>query len=287
MRAVAKIASQSADLEMAGACLGFMALPACGKASAPAFFSAMPFSPEVHQLIERIEESSGLPVHVAEEPGMRMRATVSPARRGSPAHWVRFKPGAANLDYLVASQLLFLQRSLSLPAEDRWDIGATPAEQDVGIRAMGLEVFSDDFARAMIGQIVTQARSYPVGIRVDTWLRENLPGLRSQQDSEIRSQLAENQRALAPETRGKFPKGIVEANTSMNAAFAIHWAGVWDEPRFTIPFIALGYKEPAEKLLAALSRFPEDESGDRRLVAHWADLVGLSGAFHFTPQIQA
>ena len=247
----------------------------------------MPFSPEVQQLIERIEESSGLPVHVAEEPGLRVRATVSPARRGSPAHWVRFKPGAANLDYLVASQLLFLQRSLSLPTEDRWDIGATPAEQDVGIRAMGLEVFSDDFARAMIGQIVTQARSYPVGIRVDTWMRENLPGLRSQQDSEIGSQLAENQRALAPETRGKFPKGIVEANTSMNAAFAIHWAGVWDEPRFTIPFIALGYKEPAEKLLAALSEFPADASGDRCLVERWAELVGLSGAFHFTPQSQA
>ena len=243
----------------------------------------MPFAPEVEQLIKEVEDSTGIPVHVAEEPAMRLRASVTPARRGSPAHWVRFKPGSGSLDYLVASQLVFLQRSLTPPPGDRWEIASTRTEQDLGIRAMGLEVFNDDFARNMVGQIITQTRTYPVGFRVDSWIRENLPGLIAQQDAEIRSQLAENQRALAPEIRGKFPKGIVDANTSMNAAFAFFWAGRFREPRFAIPFTALGCKDRAEKLLAVLDDVPEEPAGDRELVARWADLLGLAGAFHFKP----
>lgn len=146
---------------------------------------------------------------------------------------------------------------------------------------MGLEVFNDDFARAMIGQIITQTRSYPIGLRVDGWIRQNLPGLQTQQESEIRSQLAENERALAPETRSKFPKSIVDANTTMNAAFAGHWAGIFSEPRFTIPFTSLGYKERADRLLGVLSEVTEDASGDRMLVKRWTDLLGLTDSYHF------
>ena len=243
----------------------------------------MPFAPEVQQLIRQVEESSGMPVHVAEDPAMRLRASVTPARHGSPAHWVRFKPGSSALDYLVASQLVFLQRSLALPEAERWDIAATPAEHARGIRAMGLDVFDDGFARNMVGQIITQTRTYPIGFRVDAWLRANLPGLISQQDIEIRSQLAENQRALAPEIRSKFPKGIVDANTTMNAAFALFWAGRYHEPRFAIPFTALGYKDRAEKLLAVLDEVSAEPAGDRELVSRWAELLGLADAFHFKP----
>jgi hypothetical protein len=73
----------------------------------------MPFAPEVQQLIQQVEQLSGRPVHVAEEPGMTMRATVTPARSGAPAHMVRFKPGSPSLDYLVASQLVFLVRTFT------------------------------------------------------------------------------------------------------------------------------------------------------------------------------
>jgi hypothetical protein len=244
----------------------------------------MPFAPEVQQLIRQVEQSSGLPVHVAAEPGMRLRATIVQARGNAAAHLLRYKPGSPNLDYLVANQLGFLSRTLSLPPAERWDIAATAAEKDEGIRAMGLSVFKDDFARSMMDQIITQTRSYPVGLRVDSWMRMALPGLRNQQDAEIRSQLAENERALAPEIRSKFPKGIVDANTSMNAAFATYWAGVLGEPRFTIPYTALGYGGIAGCLLAVLGEVPEDASGDRTLVARWGEILGLTQAFHFDAQ---
>ena len=241
----------------------------------------MPFAPEIQQLIEQVEELSERPVLVSEEPSMKLRAMVTPARGGAPAHMVRFRPGSPSLDYLVASQLVFLVRTFTCPAADRWEIAAFPEEQDVGIKAMGLDGFADDFARVMIGQIITQIRSYSIGLRVDGWIWLNLPGLRQQQENEIRSQLAENERALSPEIRGKFPKPLVDTNSAMNALYATAWADMMKEPRFVIPFVAMGYRGKAAELQSILADVPDDPTSDRVLVERWAEALGLAGAYHF------
>lgn len=68
------------------------------------------------------------------------------------------------LDYLVASQLVFLQRSLALPEADRWDIAATPVEHARGIRTMGLDVFDDGFARKNLGAALSQTGKLAEGL---------------------------------------------------------------------------------------------------------------------------
>lgn len=241
----------------------------------------MSFSPEVQQLIKRVEELSGRPVHVSEEPGMTMRATVTPARGGAPAHMVRFEPGSPSLDYLVSSQLVFLVRTFTCPEADRWEIAGTPEEQDVGIEAMGMGDFPEDLARSLIGQIIVQVRSCSIGFRVDEWIRSNLPALKEQQEKEIRSQLAENERALAPEIRSKFPKALVDTNSVMNTCYASFWASKLEEPRFVIPFAAMGYRGKAAELQDILNEVSDEPTSDRILVERWAEALGLSGAYHF------
>ena len=243
----------------------------------------MPFASEVQQLIKQVEELSERPVHLSEEPGMKLRATVTPAHGGAPAHMVRFKPGSPSLDYLVASQLGFLLRTFTCPAAERWEIAAFPDEQDVGIAAMGLDGFADDFARMMIDQIITQIRSYSIGFRVDGWVWQNLQGLRQQQENEVRSQLAENERALSPEIRHKFPQPLVDTNSAMNALFATFWSDMLNEPRFVIPFTAMGYRDKADELQAILDDVPDDPANDRELVDRWAKALGMAGAYHFNP----
>lgn len=241
----------------------------------------MPFSPEVQELTEQVEELSGRPVHISEEPGMQMRASVTPARGGAPSHLVRFRPGSNSLDYLIGSQLVFLLRTLSCPEEDRWEIAGTPTEQDVGIEVMGMSDFPEDLARSLIGQIITQVRSYAIGFRVDETIRKLFPGLKEQQEKEVRSQLAENERALSPEIRSKFPKPLVDTNSAMNACHAAFWAKRLGEPRFVVPFAAMGYRGKAEELQGILDEVPDKPTSDRVLVDRWAESLGLSGAYHF------
>ena len=62
---------------------------------------------------------------------------------------------------------------------------------------------------------------------------------------------------LAPEVRGRFPKGVEDTFASMNAAHAQFWAKWYDAPHFTIPYAELGYDEIASKLLAALHEVPD------------------------------
>ena len=243
----------------------------------------MPLAPEVQQLIQQVEQLSNRPVHVMEETNLKARATVTPARRGAPGHIVRFRPGSPSLDYLVASQLQFLIRTFTCPAAERWDIVSTDTERDLGIKAMGLGEFEEPIARMMISSIITQLRTYSIGFRVDDWIWKNLPGLREQQETEIRSQLAENERALKPETRQKFPKPLVDANSSMNALYATLWGVRLHETRFVIPFVAMGYRGKVSELRAVLDETPDDPVCDRMLIERWAPVVGLSGSFHFKP----
>ncbi len=241
----------------------------------------MPLHPESQQLIQEVENLSGRMVHVTEDPELKVMATITTARGTAPAHFLRYRPGTRAVDYLVAYQLGFLVRLFSCPAEERFEVMASPAEQEVGIRALGLGDLPPDFARSMVDHIVVQLRTYSVGFRVDQWIRSQCPGLREQQEHAIRSQLAENAQALAPEIRERFPKGLLDANTAMNAAYAIAWGEILGDPRHGIAFKALGYSGKAKELLEVLKETPDDPRADRTVIEEWAKVLGLGGSFHF------
>lgn len=239
--------------------------------------------PTVVSLIRRVEELSGKPVHVREDPQLKVLAVVTPARGAAPAHFLRHRPGVANLDYLLVYQLAFVERQLSLPPERRMEVVSLPEEQQAGIESLGLEDFPADFAKSMVGNVVTQARTYSVGCRVDEMVRDTMPELRAQQEASIRGQLAENARALAPEIRQKFPKPLVDANTAMNAAFALRWSEWLGDPRHAVAYRALGCEGKARELLAVLADVPAAPEHDAELIARWAEIAGVRQAFHFEP----
>lgn len=242
----------------------------------------MPLHPATQQLIQKVEELSGKPVHITEDPALKVMATVSPARGLAPAHFLSYRPGTKAVDYLVAYQLGFLTRLYACPVGERHEVMALSHEQQHGVIAMGLQDSPPDFAQMMVSSITQQLRTYPVGMRVDSWIWHQLPELRDQQEHSVRSQLAENARALAPEIRQKFPKQLLDANTTMNAAYAEVWGVLLDDKRFTIPYKALGYGTRANELLVALREVPDSPTSDRLLIERWAGLLGLSGSFHFS-----
>jgi len=59
------------------------------------------------------------------------------------------------------------------------------------------------------------------------------------------------------------------------------WGEVLREPRLGIPFAAMGYRTKAAELQAILEEIPDSPASDRTLIEHWAESLGLTGAFHF------
>jgi hypothetical protein len=243
----------------------------------------MTLHPEAQQLIQQVEKLSGRMVHVMEEPQLQVMATVSIARGAAPAHFLRYRPGTRAVDYLVAYQLGFVVRLFSCPPDARYDVMTSSAEQEEGIRALGLGDLPEDFARSIVDNVVVQLRTYSVGFRVDKWIREQCPGLREQQEHSVRSQLTENAQALAPEIRERFTQELVDANTTMNAAYAIAWGEILGDARHAIPYKAMGYENKAMELLAMLRDIPDDPLSDGTLIEGWAHALGLRGSFHFQP----
>lgn len=118
-------------------------------------------------------------------------------------------------------------------------------------------------------------------MRIDTWIRTRFPELRAEQDTSVQNQLADNEKALSPDIRSQFAKVLVDANSSMNAAYAKFWSKQFAEPRYQLPFKALGYNSPADQLLGALDTIPDEPTADRQLIEHWAEKLGLSTYCHF------
>ncbi|MBC8347846.1 MAG: hypothetical protein H8E24_04405 [Verrucomicrobia bacterium] len=76
----------------------------------------MPLSQPIQEIIAKTEQLSGRSVVVREDPALQNLATVSIARGASPFHLVRYKPGGASVNYLIAYQLCFIVRMFSCRA---------------------------------------------------------------------------------------------------------------------------------------------------------------------------
>jgi hypothetical protein len=245
----------------------------------------MPFSPETQEIIAEVEQLSGRPVHVEEDPSLQTLATVATARGKAPAHFVRYKQADQTVDYLIAFQLGFVVRLFSCPAEERFDVVASNAERHLAFEKLGLGEFSKDIAGFLADSLITQLCTYSVGMRVDKWIADEYPTLQDGQQQSAGQQLRQNESALSPELRGKFPKPVVDANTAMNAAYAFYWAAKLNEPRLKVPFSVIGADIKGLRLLEILNQAGTDPRDDRKLIEGWADELGLTSCFHFEPHV--
>jgi hypothetical protein len=137
----------------------------------------VPLHPAAQQMIRNVEELSGKPVHDIEDPDLKVMATVAAARGEAPAHFLRYRPGVKSLDYLIVYQLGFVERQLAVAPDQRMEVVAFPEEKQAGIEALGLQDYPPDFAEAMVGNLVTQVRTYSVGCRVDDMIWNDVPEL--------------------------------------------------------------------------------------------------------------
>ena len=124
-----------------------------------------------------------------------------------------------------------------------------------------------------------QLRSMPIAIRIDRQIFESHPGLRTIQRGNVEQQLQENLTALTPRIKKLAPPRLIEANASMSAAFAMFWAGLWNEPAVALPFIAAGYQQAGNDMLALTETIPDDPNLDRQLVDAWMNRLGLQNWF--------
>ena len=75
--------------------------------------------PAVTRILQQVEEVSGLPVAVAQEPGLSTLATLKPANKERQAHLILFREDDEASSYHVAFEAALLLRLVQVPQELR------------------------------------------------------------------------------------------------------------------------------------------------------------------------
>lgn len=236
---------------------------------------------QTQNVIADVERLSGRKVVVQEDPSLPTLATIQTARGSAPFHFLRYRTTGDTTNYLIVYQLGFLVRMFSCPEGERWEIGSSAEEKREAIDGLGLDSLPEQLAPSLVDNIITQLRTYSVGMRVDAWILEGFPELAEEQKQSVSMQLAQNEQSLSPNIRSRFPKGILDANSGMNAAYAKFWGDRFGESRFALPYASLGYSDTADYLLKALEEISEAPDQDRLLMEKWGEVLNLSGYFHF------
>ena len=231
-------------------------------------------------LLARTEDVSGYPVEVIPDEALSTPAAVRMARGDASHHIILYNPKKTGTpDYYVCLQCGFVLRHFAVPAEDRHDL--TAAEKGREAVREQLTTMSDRGRLPGLGESEVEAltahllsglgiqlRSVPIEMRVNAWLLEEHPELRSAQETAVRKQLIEDTQAL--ETRKSIPTSVFRTSVSMNSTQALYWAGALGDDGLARPYREAGYTTDGRHLLRMWHRIDADPASDQELIDAWA-----------------
>ena len=239
-------------------------------------------------LLERIEVLSGRPVEFKPDSSLTLRATLQFARNGAPAHVLRYRPSNDPLDYWVAYQAGYLLRLLELPPAERFDFagtGTAPGHVEE-LLATGQPLTGEGksalvkFAQMTAHWALINLRSYAVGMRIDQWLADERPDLRALQADGVDAMQQENLQLLSKRIG---TLSIPVPLLAPVAAYALLVDRLLGKTVYAIPYRAAGVLDLGADLLSINDSMPNDAGHDRELVDAWAQAIGMTGWYAWTP----
>jgi hypothetical protein len=230
--------------------------------------------PAVNRLLQQVEETSGLPVAVAQQSDLENLATVRPATPERQAHLIAYRDADEASSYPVAFEAALLLRIVQVPAEQRVNLNEKREAREKVISQVE-KLVKGSLSLALVRKaglrfydgLMVQLRSTGPGLWADRWLFEQVPELRGLQAAVLQSQVQKNVPCLNAEVDKMGPASVVQASRAMNAAYAFQTAELVGIPPLAIPYQAAGFEALARELIAITpcrAHHGGSGSGDRR-----------------------
>ncbi len=248
------------------------------------------------KVISMLEEKSGYLVQLVEEPNLITLATLRVARGNMPAHILLYKPEHKNKlpDFAICWQCSLLMRMYACPPEERFLIGGSPA----GIEALegilnapgGLaqkyrmeKIQVQGFTGELLSGLITHLRSVPVGLRVSETLTLDYPELLDLETAHVEKELDINRKSMSAQIRDMMPREIYNPTQTINAAYALFWAGRLEQPKISNPYHLEGFDGQGQQLLNIYESVSADPSHDVELINRWADYLQIRDWYSWIP----
>ncbi len=189
------------------------------------------------------------------------------------------RPGDEN-NYLIAWQAAFVLHQYRTPETEHANLKPNAAylasiknellSMHPSIPLSQREAFTDH----VIGGVLTQLRSVPIGMLIDFQLHRDYAELHAVQQHSLTQQVVEHIACLQL-TPEMFPRTLVRANQVMNAAQALMVAELFDIPGLFEPYRTVGMEAAAALLLEPCMQQIFDGTTDRELIDAWGRTLGL------------
>lgn len=255
----------------------------------------MPLLEVTRDFLARVEEETGFPVKLTEEPDLPTLAKIRPARGNVSAHFVQYKPTRdESLDYLICQQCGFVLRLFAQPPAQRYEFGGTAAGERAVLRLvsdpqsklaqLGLEPAQlGQMAVSFYGGLLTHLRSVPIGLRIADWIFDRYPGLRASQRAAVLKELADAKATLQPSIREITPERILHPTMAINAALALFWADKYGMRELAGAYRGGPYESDGSALLKIWLEVPAEPAHDMELVDRWAARLQLTDWYQWAP----
>ncbi len=132
--------------------------------------------------------------------------------------------------------------------------------------------------------VATQLANFPADLRIEQWLFERFPGLRSVQERSLVQEVGRSYPLLAPAVARLTPPKIYRPTLAMNAAQAVQVSRLCRRPELLDPFDRAGLADIGERL-SQLALDPADQGhrSDMAATTAWAKELGLAGWYQWLP----
>jgi hypothetical protein len=246
------------------------------------------FLPSANQALAELEQTTGKPVLIVEEPELKVLATISRAAPAQSSHLLRLKGGSDQVtDYLIAFECRMALRdgpgSRAVVVEKRHARERVISEVEKMHRRLPLTK-ARELGKFMYNGLIVQLRSMGPGMVVDRWIRQHCQDLREAQGRSIESEINNNLGVLQPGSRDNFPAKIYDASIAMNAAYAVFGGDLLGKPYLGVPYVSQGHGEIARCLISAALGNGEGLHGrsDREIIDAWAEALGISSWYDWS-----
>jgi len=248
------------------------------------------------KVIASLEERSGYLVKVTEDPGLPTLASIRIARGNVPAHILSYRPGAKNEspDFSICWECAFALRMYECPLDQRFLIASSP-EGDQAMETIlkapdGIaqkyhlnRIQIDAFKLQLLGGLITHLRSVPIGLRVSEKLTLDHPELLELEAPQVEKELAIAKESLSVRVKDMMPAEVYDPTHSINAAYAIYWAGRLERPAIVNPFRLNGFDGYGQQLLDIYYSMPGNPTHDRELIDRWAEHLKVRNWYTWLP----
>jgi hypothetical protein len=127
--------------------------------------------------------------------------------------------------------------------------------------------------------IIKQLTNYPSDIRIEQWLYDEYPELRTSQSQSFKKQFEEALAGLSTKVENMTPWTILDASNAMNYAFFRYVGTQFNDSSFFRRYDRSGYGSAGNQLLLVQKNSVDNYAGDIDTVNKWAEIIKLSGWF--------